>query len=164
MKKISRKWQWAFGLTVFAVLVAALAIYDYNKLNANAIHPANLGNELDYIGQRTYGCFLWWCDSPNSTEYYFATNLSEEQVNAYFKGATYVPVPNDGGGMGTGVGGGSFIFHSLTFKMANGASFYLNYYHGIKPTQMDFGLKNTDKSYGISMTDQDFRAAEQALQ
>ena len=65
--------------------------------------------------------------------------------------------------MGNGVGGSSFISHDLSYQMANGKSFYITYYHGIKPSQMDFGLKNSDKSYGISMTDKYFQIAQSAL-
>jgi hypothetical protein len=45
----------------------------------------------------------------------------------------------------------------------DGRIFYVDYYHGVKPSQMDIGLGHTNKLYGISIKDSDYKIAKEAL-
>ena len=159
MKRISAKQRWLVGLSIFATLVSLLAIYDYNKLNANVTHPADLGSGLEYIGQHKFLCYFWGlsCYREAYSEYYFATDMSEDQLKTYFKGAEFQT-------MGTGGGGAGFNFDDLAFKATNGQKFDLQYYYGIKSSEIFPDVKNTTKSYGVSMTENDYKIAKQALQ
>jgi hypothetical protein len=52
----------------------------------------------------------------------------------------------------------------LSFESNTGKKFYVNYYLGVKPSQIGAGFKNTDKAYGISIIDSDYKIAKEALQ
>lgn len=89
MKTKFIKKQWWIGGTVVFILTAVFFVTQ--AINA----PKNLGSQVEYIGQKNFGC-AWWqgvltlgfCgDRDVNHSYFYATNLSEYQLKSYFKNA-----------------------------------------------------------------------------
>ena len=60
--------------------------------------PHDLGSKLEYIGTSySSGCVLFYCDSPASTEYYFGTDMSVEELKGYFSNAKFSDINQEDG-------------------------------------------------------------------
>lgn len=67
---------------ILIVLVGIIAIWG---ISAYAAKTSNLGSRLQFTSTSTStGCILFFCDSPATTTYYYATSLSEDEVKDYF--------------------------------------------------------------------------------
>jgi len=69
-------------VAVLAFVVAGLVAWLFWQTN----QPHPLGDKLDYIGKDSYGYGI--SDGPPTTDYYYATDMTVDEVVAYFKGAT----------------------------------------------------------------------------
>lgn len=49
--------------------------------------PKPLGDRLEYIGKQNYGCTIGFCDAKAGTSYFYATDMSIDEVGKYFKKA-----------------------------------------------------------------------------
>jgi hypothetical protein len=116
LKRITRK-QWTIGLGVLIVLLGTFMVF---RLNTN---QPNLGTRLEYIGKINTTC-EWWqvplffgtCKGPDY-DYYFATDMSEEDIKGYFSKASYI---NTSAGIND--------YDSLDFRSDYGY-FVVNYYN-----------------------------------
>jgi hypothetical protein len=66
-------------------LLSGWGVWSY--VDSQKTYP--LGDELEYIGRREYGCITFCSAAPN-TMYTYATNLSPEEVVHYFKNAELI--------------------------------------------------------------------------
>ena len=145
---------WIVAVACAALVATAVTVLAV-KMNANRV--SDLGPAVEYIGQDQLRCYFWglMCDSGAYKVYYFATNLTEEQMKEYFKGAKYVT-----SGAGTG---SDFTYDTLTFQTPDGRYFGIDYYHNVQPSKINNGLKQTNESNGVSMSDNDYAIAKSAL-
>lgn len=151
-KLYQRPW-FVIGLIGFliAVSVSLFAIKSYFDI-------PRLGPKLEYIGQSQYGgCFLLLCEGLPITEYYFATEMSEEEVKGYFGGAQYItptpPINTDD----------RFKRHNMPFDLSsNGARFIVSYYYDPSFILRLYRLRKANKPYVIGVQDKYFPLAEQA--
>ncbi|HYG84507.1 MAG TPA: hypothetical protein VD907_06555, partial [Verrucomicrobiae bacterium] len=67
-------------LAAIAVLLVGWAIW-------LQIMPHPLGDKLEYVGKEDYGSWLPLSSTRPASEYFYATNLSKEEVPNYFRGA-----------------------------------------------------------------------------
>jgi hypothetical protein len=85
---------------VIAAAIISVMLLGFAAFNIHGqLNQPSLGSQLEYIGQRQFGCLLVvLCESSSpSSDYYFATDMTEDQLKIYFKNARYVDVPNSGG-------------------------------------------------------------------
>src|SRR5579862_4408543 len=93
-------------LIVIIVVVTAIALAAFVWAWPYAIlPPKSLGSQLQYVGKQDEGC--WWliCDATPSTTYYFATDMTPEELVGYFRGAKCGLNFNGGTGNGDYSGG-----------------------------------------------------------
>jgi len=144
-----------------AVVIGVLVIMGAFKFvqRLNAPQP-NLGSSFEYLGSQLSHCYFGGlvCDSDPFSDYYFATNLTEEQLKVFFKGAKYQEIAGGGGGASA-----RYTFDELDFQTSDGRYFDIYYYHNVKPSQITAGLKDTTLPYGISIKDSGYLAAKSAL-
>jgi len=76
MKKLMKDKKILFlSIAALAVLGIVGTLFLINKTNAEKTYP--LGDQLEYVGQTGYGCWLI-CDSNPNAIYYYATDMSAD--------------------------------------------------------------------------------------
>lgn len=152
--RIKNSWVSIAVLSIGIVLIGLWGVKTFIE------RPQDLGTELEYIGKKTYGCYLHWvCSSDPITSYYFGTDLTQDELKTYFKKAEYAEHPNLLGG-----GGGDYSYDYLFFKPVNGAEeFSIDYYDNTQVVIDLKDLRQTGKQNVISLTVEDFLAAQSAL-
>lgn len=83
-------------LTAAAIIVAlmipgCIAVW----LATRASDPQNLGPQLQYIGKANYGN-LPFSDAQPYSEYYYATDMSIDDMKTYFPNAVFMGTPDGG--------------------------------------------------------------------
>ena len=94
---------------VVAVLILICIGISYFAYQAFKARPLGDSNKLQYIGKVDYGC--WVCDSMPASDYYYATDMTVDEMIGYFKKATIEESPS--------LIGDHFYFG---LKLANGQS------------------------------------------
>jgi len=132
-----------FLTVLFGVILVLIMVFG---VKAYIERPQDLGAGLEYIGKTDYGCYVF-CDSNPASVYYFATDMTQDELKGYFKNADYVEHPNSGGG-----GGAGYNFDDLYFKPRNGNDeFLINYYDNTQNVLTTNRLKQTSKKSVVSM-------------
>jgi hypothetical protein len=73
-----------FIFEIIILVVLALGFGGWWAYVNFAPHP--LGDKLEYLGKRNYGCIIF-CDVGPGSTYYYSTNMSIEEVVRYFRQA-----------------------------------------------------------------------------
>ncbi len=126
-------------------------------------HPKDLGTRLAYVGRDNWGgCFLWLCESKAYSNYYFATNMDNEELKTYFKGASFA------GSEGEAQSNNSDVNSSNTqlyFDLKNDANqgFTLTSYDNVDYIVNSHHLKKTGKTHIIKVLDSSYLIAQSAL-
>jgi hypothetical protein len=119
-----------------------------------------LGERLEYVGEEKYGCYLI-CDANPASTYYYATDMSVEEVVMYFKGAV---LKNDSDYELTTDPKTSPITFSLgTNKNEKSIEFYIDYYIDGSEETKNLALKRTSKNHLIIINSGDYQTAKDAL-
>lgn len=74
-------------IIILISLCGLFALYIY----PNFIFSKPLGDKLEYVGKTDYGCWVV-CDANPGSIYYYATDMSVEEVTNYFKATTPSPL------------------------------------------------------------------------
>lgn len=158
VKKLTKK-QWWIGILIAIVAVMSVSI-GYRILTT----PQNLGSKLEYIGTYNAGCEWWqipfymgWCSGP-SNDYYFATDMTENEIKSYFSQAS--PSGQDGNGTGSSA---NYTFKEISFNTKNNTTFGVYYYDNTSKIISLKHLKETTKSHVISISASDYNQAKSAL-
>jgi len=72
---------------VILLIVGIIGWFVYQQ-----VQPHPLGNKLEYVGKQDYGC-LFFCDSNPTTNYYYETDMSLDDLEVYFENAQIVSKP-----------------------------------------------------------------------
>lgn len=71
---------------IISIIVGGLAVVSIWFFYFQPRIPHPLGDQLEYIGKRDYGC-NWLCDSPPSTTYFYTTDMTPPELADYFQNA-----------------------------------------------------------------------------
>lgn len=147
--KTKRSWI-IIGLIVMASFILGFLTFDHlNK------QPRDLGPELEYIGKSEYGCWMpGFCDSGPATSYYFATNLSLEELKTYFKDAKPISSLNIDQPLQT---------PKRLFFTTNGDKWVIVYYSAQEVLEKNPEVARTKKPFVISMDSSTFPKARRGL-
>ncbi len=107
--------------------------------------PKPLGNGLEYVGREDYGCWLI-CDSAPASVFYYATDMTPEEVVRYFEKAD-VELPSESEGVNV----------RIWLKKDN-SSFLVRYYNDDKIRK----FTSKDRKM-ISVRSQDYETAKASL-
>ncbi len=146
---------------LFIILIATLVIIATIGVIAYIITPKDLGPKLHYIGKKDYGCLqfplFFICPNDVYSVYYYATDLTQDDLKSYFKSAQYVDDKADGGGSSA-----NYSFAHVNFKK-NNKDFVFTYYNNTQAVITDNNLKDTSLPYIISIGDFDYDLAKSSL-
>lgn len=76
-------------IIILLSLCGLFALYIY----PNFIFSKPLGDKLEYIGKTDYGCWVV-CDANPGSTYYYATDMSAEEITKYFKKSSMIEKPS----------------------------------------------------------------------
>ncbi len=108
--------------------------------------PRPLGDRLEYVGREDYGCWII-CDSAPASVFYYATDMTPEEVVAYFEKAV-VELPSESEGVNLRI-----------WLKKDDSSFLVRYYN-----DDDKISKFTSRSRKIiSVRSQDYETAKASL-
>ena len=111
-----------------------------------------LGDKLEYIGKEDFGCTIGFCDHEADSVYYYATNMSTQEVESYFRNAT-VEFPID-----------REISNSrIWLKTKSGDSFIIRYYDDKNETIKKNGLSPKNANMVISLLQSEYDSAKKSL-
>ncbi len=148
-RKISKK-QMAW-LGIAALIVALAGWWTYTNLM-----PKPLGNELEYLGKKGYGCVLV-CDSNPTNIYYYGTSLTPNEVAAYFKSAKI----ENGERLNSHEDASIPITFSL--KSPKNNIFYITYHTDSTIAAEERGTPKTHQPHVIEILDSQYQAAKDSL-
>lgn len=121
--------------------------------------PQNLGQQLEYVGKDDLGCVLWWCEVEPYSVYYYATDMSTDQLKSYFSKAQFTNEPDGGGSFSA-----DYTSKGVQFKLNDAnRTFLIQYYDNTQAVIRLIHLKPTTKSHIISITDSGYQLALQSL-
>jgi hypothetical protein len=116
--------------------------------------PKPLG-DLEYVGQRHYGCWLI-CDEKPGATYSYATNLTPPGLSAYLKGAQDSKSIEEWQNKGS-----TFTIKFISEK--SGKPFTIYYYTNAQERIRLFNLKQTQHKYLIDIDASDYDKAHESL-
>ncbi|HEU5187329.1 MAG TPA: hypothetical protein VFT87_02380 [Candidatus Saccharimonadales bacterium] len=147
--------------SVVAVVVIILALFGVKSYLVD--QPKNLGPNLEYLGKRHTGCplplplgYLLLCSSEPGEEYYFGTDMSEEELENYFTKAHSLGTPTTGTSDGH-----SFKLLSFQPDFSNDI-FYITYFENSEIIR-DSLNKKTDNKTVLKVSDSDYNLARSCL-
>ncbi|HEU5122054.1 MAG TPA: hypothetical protein VFT59_04360 [Candidatus Saccharimonadales bacterium] len=115
--------------------------------------PKPLGEKMEYVGKRDYGCWLGFCDSKPGATYYYATDMNVEEVVRYFGKAKLLRTsPAD-----------SFHRYSTLEFNTQKADFEIKIYTDKSDESKHINIQEPTKKYMISIPHFDYSVAKEAL-
>lgn len=118
--------------------------------------PKPLGSELDYIGKTNYGCWFPFCDSTPASNYYYATDMTPDEITGHFTKASPDNLDTIQNNTTTPI-----TFLLKTSKIDD--IIYINYYPNGAKQAHDEGFDQPSKSHLISINSEDYQAAKDSL-
>ena len=129
-----------------AIAIAVVTLWMLNSTSQS--YP--LDNQLEYVGKDDYGCHLF-CDSSPQSTYYYATDMTIEQLITHFKNAQLDQKPRT-------------INQVTDFTLSsNGQDISVYHFSSKKEIIEKYPLSQTTKSFIISIPSFDYQAAKAAL-
>jgi hypothetical protein len=116
-----------------------------------------LGDKLEYIG-KSYVGYLPFSDSNFGASYYYATDLSSQEVIEYFNKAKIdnpedSPKDND-----------QREYQTFSLVAPDNRYIFIQYHaNGPEYTKGFFGLRQTNKQHVVVITDKDYQKAKDSL-
>jgi hypothetical protein len=138
-------------IAIFVIGVVGWVVY------VNKVVSYPLGDGLEYIGKQDYGCWLV-CDANPASVYYYGTEMSVEEVVAYFPKASIIDDEE------VRAGEAEAIPVTIILKGVNSNNpIYINYYKLGKDQSATFHLSTPRKQHLVSIQDEDYQAAKDSL-
>jgi hypothetical protein len=120
--------------------------------------PKPLGDKLEYVGKFDYGCI--GCDAAPGAAYFYATDMSLEEVVEYFRGAGLV---EEAIKESYSEAKGAQYRLNFTAKHASQRGFSLNYYDKGLYIVRRYGLHSTNKKFIIEIDSRAYQNAKDAI-
>jgi hypothetical protein len=142
--------------SLVAIAVIIIAVIGWLFFTSQKTYP--LGDKLEYVGKQDYGCWLV-CDSNPASTYYYATDMTIEDMTQVFKNASQDSAPQTSS---TTIDNQDVAVKWLSFKTTSGQSFYVNFYSDPSQLVSHYHFSTTHK-YIISIGSESYPAAEKGL-
>lgn len=137
-------------LIIGAILLAIILLFTVKHFIES---PRDIGPKLSYVGKEDFGClpfpFFFFCDSPRYSTYYFATDMSGDEIKGYFKKASF-----DGSNVVEPDGTDNYYHRkSLPFNLEAGKLLVIDYYSDTSNILKSYPHLKSNKKYLISTQD-----------
>jgi len=98
MEKVKKKLGRTLCLILLGVIIGVVGVLLVFAVRTylTTDRPSDLGSKLEYIGKVNKDCFPV-CGDPWTSTYFFATDMTFEEIKEYFSKAKYIPsdIAND---------------------------------------------------------------------
>lgn len=130
-----------------AIIISFAGWWAYDNFSSRP-----LGKKLEYVGKTNYGCYVF-CDSKPGSTYYYATDMTLEEIGSHFSKAS-LKQKND-----------SDSFHAYTslWLVTPDGSFDVYYYASADMLPKGIASKDTQASHFISLTASKYSLAKDSL-
>ena len=112
---------------------------------------------MEYIGKQDHGCYIGFCDSSPGSTYYYATNMTADNLKTYFTKAPYDIAAQDEAGVST-----NYNFTRIHFNSSEG-DFIVDYYSNATGVINSKHLTPTTKKNVISISDAYYNSVKKSL-
>lgn len=160
MKKFTGKQKWLAAFGALIILLGGLAMAGVIKGN----DPGNLGANLQYVGKYNSSCDWWggvvsmgFCSSQY--EYFFATNMTVEELKVYFGRAKLVDYQDYSDAADAAFSGAELKYQ----RQGASQDFSVFYYNSSDGVINRYHLKATDKSHMVVVRDFNLGEARASL-
>jgi len=136
-------------------IIAGLAVILIGWWAWGQFAPRPLGDRLEYLGKRDYGC-AWFCDSPPSTTYSYATDMTPPELLEYFPKAQML----DEDDIDHWQDQGNFRIH---FFDQNSNMFTISFRTDTAEHIRNFNLKPTTRAYIVEIESNEYQFAKDSL-
>lgn len=135
-----------------AGILATLLIgwWMYTAYTNSIPHP--LGNKLEYLGKKDFGGELLYHDYDSYSIYYYATDMSVEEVISYFKKSSVIKQPDE-----------TKDESYFGIKTPSGETIYTSLYNKDAAWKDNPDLPKTSKKYILEIPSFKYQAAKDSL-
>lgn len=135
-------------------------------LEFNSKTPKDIGSSLEYIGKKEQTCtvvstLIFFCNPNVPDTYYYATDMSQDQLKTYFKKAKYDDYPNANAGKATT--DSQHVGFILLKDSEVGFGFDFYNYDNAKAIREDLHLKASPKANILRITEGQYDLAQESL-
>jgi len=160
MKKITIKTQKSLRYLIFLGIklgiVGVLLVFAV-RFYLSIERPTDLGSKIEYVGKINNNCFPM-CGDPWGAEYYFATDITLDEVKRYFNKAKYYPSDSaDDNRYG-------YWVVEYNYPVNEGMQLYFYDDINLAPERIRIGLKKTGKKHAIEIYSSDYANFKSALE
>jgi len=138
-------------ITASGIGAVLVILFGWWLYGATRTYP--LGDKAEYVGKEDYGCYisLTICDSDPSSVYYYATNMTQDELQHYFKGVHLEEKPRTIDGV-----------TDFTLKKNDNEVISIYYYTDKKDAYEKHRFQS-DKKYTFSISRYDYQTALDSL-
>jgi len=152
-KKNSRRKDIFIGC-IATILIAIAAWITYDHFKPAPVYPLGDSSKLEYVGNTGYGCWIV-CDANPAENYYYATDMSVEEVVKYFKEAKVNEEPSELNGI-----------VSFSLKTKKSEIIYIDYFptkSALPKSIGDFAGNKTQKKHFIEVPSFKYTITKESL-
>jgi hypothetical protein len=150
-------------ITCIAISFVALAVVISGLLFYQDYKGPDMGPKLEYVGKQTLAseCFFF-CRSQETTDYYYATDMTEKEIIEYFGKLKYLSSSEF-------IPGSEGTNRSIRIGLKDGSENYvgLDYFYDQKMVAEIVGLRSSSRKFLIAVygdrEDKDLRIFQNAL-
>jgi hypothetical protein len=145
-------------LLIISLVVISIITLGGGLIYFNANRTYTLGDKLEYIGKRDYGC-AWFCDSRPSTTYSFATDMTPPELVQYFANAQTINKSIDIEHWQER--SSPFLIHFRNSE--SGERFTVLFYRTVDELNHHFNLHPTTKMFAVEIESDEYQLAKDSL-
>lgn len=150
------KTKWSKRDVIFGSIGAIIILFAgwlvYERYKPAPTYPLGDSSKLEYVGEVGYGCWLF-CDSNPASTYYYATDMSVEEVMGYFRRAKSRQSPRTIDNV-----------TDFTLDTNDGQDISIYYYTNKQDKNLNtYQFKRTDRKYIVSIPSFDYEIAKKAI-
>jgi hypothetical protein len=133
-------------IAIFVIGVVGWVVY------VNKVVSYPLGDRLEYVGKRDFGCY-GLCDSAPTSTYYYATDMTVEEVEGYFRGARLVQLYQPD----------KYQVYTTFYFDNDNYDFNIHYYPTLSDIGEEINLNHSDKKHYIGLAKSKYDTAKKSL-
>jgi hypothetical protein len=123
--------------------------------------PKPLNDGMEYLGKEDYGCWPTICDSAPGTSYYYATDMTPQEIaDAFTRAKVTDTIQLENSGV---IPGSYNVTFSISPLSTDGKEFTISFLRDGQKITQNLGFRDTGKKYIIEIDAKDYYSAKNSL-